>query len=67
MYDEELKEHLKKKLKKVEKENDHRLIKTIEREWVEHSTYLTVLNFLYYRYFTNRFLLYVIKKSNTKL
>ena len=37
------------------------IIKMFEQSWVEDTPYLNTLNYWYYRYFTNKFSLYLLK------
>ena len=41
---------------------DIRLLRGTEREWVEDTPKIHVLNYWWYRYFTNELLIYVLKK-----
>ena len=56
-------ELLKIKIENVIKANNLRLLKRYEREWIEKATYLNLINYFYYRYFTNEFELFIIKSK----
>ncbi len=45
---------------KVNKAEDRRRLKTIERIWIQDTPKIHVLNYWYYRYFTNELELYIL-------
>lgn len=46
---------------KLRKATDKNLIATMERIWVENTPEIHLLNYWYYRYFTNEFEIYCIR------
>lgn len=45
---------------KTNKAIDKRRIATMERMWVQDTPKINILNYWYYRYFTNEFILYIL-------
>ena len=45
---------------KLNKAEDNRRLKTMERIWVQDTPKLHILNYWYYRWFTNEFELYIL-------
>ena len=46
--------------KGLKKAQDRRRLKNMERLWVQDISKINVLNYWYYRYFTNEFELYIL-------
>ena len=47
-------------INKTNKAINNRKIKTMERIWIQNTTKLNLLNYWYYRYFTNEFEIHII-------
>lgn len=52
---------IRKGLRKLEKARSRRLIATMERIWVEENKKLNLINYIYYRYFTKDFLVFLLE------
>lgn len=48
------------KLKSVQRAEQNRILKTAERMWVESNPKIHLLNYWWFRYFTNQFELFLI-------
>lgn len=46
--------------KKLNKAEDRRRLKAMERIWIQDTPKIHALNYLWYRYFTNEFELYIL-------
>jgi len=51
-------------MEKVDKAKDRRRIKTMERFWVRDNSKINLLNYIFYRYLTNKFELYILDAIN---
>ena len=60
------KERIIKSIKKVQKSEKRLKIKKLETLWIQQDSKIHLLNYLYYRYFTNEFELFVINFMSIK-
>lgn len=56
-------QRMQKSAAKLKKSTDKRKLATATRQWVESTPKLHALNYLYYRFFTSEFELFLINKS----